>query len=516
MNTPKFNLPYEYDEQKLVKALAEHYPLKKEASVTAQLTYYDTFDWRLYNNSLELYETEKELFLKQVGNGLAQRLKITAPPVFIQDFPESTLKKQLTPVIEMRALLKLAEVRSQFTPYRVLNEDEKTVAWLVIETVTPVGPKKAENDSPMQVSAKPVRGYNEFEAVAAQLQAIGCMPTLKDTYLLALESAGRQPGDYSSKLDIQLEPQMRSDEATKILLRAMLVVMQRNEIYVKEDIDTEFLHDFRVAVRRTRSALSQIKDIFPEETTNRYKQDYATIGKLTNDLRDLDVYLLAEDSYKAMVPDVLRNDIDPLFAYLRQKRGKALETVVDGLNSKRYAAILRDWEIFLNEPPIASPRALNAAVPVIDLARDRIYKRYRRIVKAGKEILADTEDKKLHSLRIECKKLRYLMEFFASLFPAKDMARLIRQLKNLQDNLGNFNDLCVQEEYLMNIANELPLTDQQSRKTLLAVGSLVDTLHQERIRVKSEFAQTVTAFESPANRRLFKKLFAPHKKEANA
>jgi len=508
-------LPDEYDEQKLVKILAEHYPLKQEASVTENLTYYDTFDWRLYNNSLVLYESEKELFLNRVGNGPAQRVKITATPVFIQDFPEGAIKKQLAPVMEMRALLKLAQVQSQSTPYRVLNSDEKTVAWLVVETVTPSG-HKDEADISVQVSVKPVRGYAEFEAVAEQLQAIGCTPTPKDTYLLALESVGRQPGDYSSKLDVQLDPQMRADEATKTLLHAMFEVMKRNEEYVKKDIDTEFLHDFRVAVRRTRSALGQIKDVFPQETTNRYKQDFATIGKLTNDLRDLDVYLLAEDSYKAMLPDVLRNDIDPLFAYLRQKRRKALKTVINGLNAKQYATTMKDWEAFLDEPPLASPRTLNAAVSVIDLARDRIYKRYRRIVKAGQQIVTDTEGEKLHRLRIECKKLRYLLEFFAGLFPAKDMARLIKQLKKLQDNLGDFNDLCVQEAYLMNIANELPLTDRQSRQTLLAVGSLVDALHQERLNVRSQFSQTFAAFAAPANRALFKKLFAPYKKEADA
>jgi CHAD domain-containing protein len=225
--------------------------------------------------------------------------------------------------------------------------------------------------------------------------------------------------------------------------------------------------------------------------------------------------LLAEDYYRAMVPDVLRNDINPLFEYLQQKRGKALKTVVNGLNSKQYAAIMRDWENFLNAPPSDSPPAPNAEIPVIDLARNRIYRHYRRIVKTGQEMLTNTDDKKLHRLRLECKKLRYLLEFFASLFPTQDIAQLTRQLRKLQDNLGNFNDLCVQEQYLMRIAGELPLTDQQSRKTLLAVGSLVDTLHQQRLAVKNEFAQTFATFASPHNRILFKKLFAPAKKEAN-
>jgi len=62
----------------------------------------------------------------------------------------------------------------------------------------------------------------------------------------------------------------------------------------------------------------------------------------------------------------------------------------------------------------------NAAVPIIDLARKRIYKRYQRVVSDGDYILTHTQDELLHALRIECKKLRYLMEFFASLFPKKE------------------------------------------------------------------------------------------------
>jgi CHAD domain-containing protein len=345
---------------------------------------------------------------------------------------------------------------------------------------------------------------------------MGCTPTEKDIYFQALELVGKEPGDYSAKLNIQLDPQMRADVATKVILRFLLDVMKSNQAYIKEDIDTEFLHDFRVAVRRTRAALSQVRAVFPAETTARFKQDFAYIGKLSNDLRDLDVYLLAEDSYRAMLPDVLRNDISPLFGYLHQKRSNALRNVVAGLNSKKYAQILNDWEAFLAEPAVDSPTAGNAGVLIIELAQARIYKQYRRVVKDGRQILKDTQDEMLHALRIECKKLRYLLEFFATLFPADKIATLIKQLKRLQDNLGDFNDFCVQQDYLLNIAGELPLDDQKTHRTLLAIGSLIGTLDQERHRVKGEFAQTFTTFAAPANKALFKELFAAKKKEVVA
>jgi CHAD domain-containing protein len=204
----------------------------------------------------------------------------------------------------------------------------------------------------------------------------------------------------------------------------------------------------------------------------------------------------------------LRDDIDPLFDYLREKRSKALQEVISGLKSKTYKQILQDWDVFLNEPQQDSPTASNSDLPIIDLARKRIYKRYRRIVKDGNLILENTEDEMLHALRIECKKLRYLMEFFASLFLRKKINVLIEQLKKLQDNLGDFNDLCVQEEYLLNIVEELPATDQQSKKALVAIGSLIGTLDGEKKIVKDAFAETFTKYASPANKRSFRELFA--------
>jgi CHAD domain-containing protein len=301
---------------------------------------------------------------------------------------------------------------------------------------------------------------------------------------------------------------MRSDKATKAILRFLVQVMRINEANIEKDLDTEFLHDFRVAIRRTRSALGQIKYVFPTKTTDRFKKDFAFVGKLSNELRDLDVYLLYEDKYKGMVPPILRDDIDPLFDHLRKKRSKALQKVIRGLNAKKYAKILKDWETFLNKSQRDSVTASNSKLPVIDLARNRIYKKYRNVVKVGSQVLENTEDEMLHVLRIHCKKLRYLMEFFSSLFPHKKINILIGQLKKLQDNLGDFNDLCVQREYLLNIIEELPIAHQQSKKTLAAIGSLIGALDSEKQTVKGAFAKTFTDFASLANQGLFRELFA--------
>ncbi len=514
-NHLKFSLPDDYNQQQLTGALADHYVIKKERPVLKSMAIYDTFDWRLFNKSFVLYTSENKLFLRKLfKNAIIHSAAITSPPVFIWDFPDSELKERLSPVLKMRALFKLIELHSRSTAHRILNPDEKTVARLVYEEIRPARKKNASVLA-TYLWLQPVKGYTKFcQNLIKHLEEAGFAARKKeDFYFKAIQAAGKSPGSYSSKLKIQLDPAMRSDEATKIILRYLLQIMKINEANLEKDLDTEFLHDFRVASRRTRSALGQIKPVFPQNTTGRFKKDFSFVGKLSNQLRDLDVYLLKEEAFKAMLPPVLRGDIDPLFDYLRKNRSKALKHVISGFESGKYRQILQDWEAFLDEPVQDPPAAPNADLPIITLARKRIYKQYRRIVKDGSRILENTDDEKLHALRIECKELRYLMEFFSSLFPRKKNNILIAQLKTLQDNLGDFNDLCVQEKYLLNIAEGFPTTGQKHKKVRVAIGSLIGTLDREKQIIKDAFAKTFTGYASPPNKRTFSELFASKQKE---
>lgn len=506
----KYALPDNFDKKQFLDELSKHYTIRTAPVKSEIITFYDTFDWRLFNKSLILYNSGKRLFLRKLAKDeIILNADISTTPIFIWDFPEGELKQHLKPILKMRALLKLVELRTRSMLYRILDQNEKTVAGLTYEEIRPSRTNKASTLE-KNWRLRPVKGYPKYERkLSDHLQAKGFRVNKKeDVFYKALESAGKRPGSYSAKVNIKLNPGMRSDEATKVVLQFLLDVMKINAAIMEKDFDTEILHDFRVAIRRTRSALGQVKSIFPVRTTNRFKNDFAAVGKLSNELRDLDVYLLKEAHYKAMLPAVLRGDIVPLFYHLRKKRSKALSQVIRGLRSKNFVKIMQDWEAFLKKPVRNSISAGNAGLPVIDLACERIYKKYRAIVKAGNMILQKTEDEKLHALRIECKKLRYLMEFFASLYSPKKISALIEQLKKLQDNLGDFNDLCIQVEYLLDIAQELPATTRRSKNTLVSIGSLIGTLDRERKKVKGAFAKTFTGFASIENQALFRELFA--------
>ena len=296
MKTQLFGLPNGHSQNSLIEHLAPDFTVRSETTQVEQLTIYDTFDWRLYHKSLILYGSDNTLALRRLSDREAiQRAYVEAQPNFVWDLPDSDLKAELKPIIEMRALLKLADLRTSSTSYRLLNQAEKTVVRLTCEELRsssiPDGAVLAT-----YVWVKPIRGYPKHETrVINRFEELGLATVgADDGYFKALETVGKKPGTYSAKLKLKLSPDMRADEAAKVILRFLLGVIKTNETYVKQDIDTEFLHDFRVAIRRTRSALSQIRGAFPADPTERFKAGFADLGRLSNELRDLDVYLLDE------------------------------------------------------------------------------------------------------------------------------------------------------------------------------------------------------------------------------
>lgn len=518
MNMPiNFKLPVGVGRKEVEAALAGAYPYVAEPPGTMPWRLYDTFDWRLFNRSLMLCQSGTSYTLAPLAGGPSLRSDVeSGRPTFAWDFPHGDLRSALAPILQERALLELTSVTVEETTYRVLNDEQKTVARLVCcQVYAEPGSAMAPPDT--YVSVRPLRGYEEkARRLARDLDFGEAINSIDEAlYVSAMMAAGQTPSSYSSQFNVRLDPAMRADEATKAILQRLLETMRANEAGIRADIDTEFLHDYRVAVRRTRSALNQIRNVFPEETTTRFKQDFRTLGSLTSELRDLDVYLLAEADFRARLPDALRDDITSLFDLLRRRRAEALDRVIQGLADERYEQFLADWGAFLAEPGSDDTPAANADFPIINLARTRIDKQYRRIVKDGSTVLDHTEDELLHALRLECKRLRYLLEFFASLFPPGEVTSMIGQLKRLQDNLGEFTDLAVQQKFLLTIAEMLDIEAAGARRALIATGFLVESMAGRQQDVKANFAATFREFASPGHRKRFRKLIAEQKKNTS-
>ncbi len=304
-----------------------------------------------------------------------------------------------------------------------------------------------------------------------------------------------------------LDPTTRADVALKQILLGLLDRIEANEAGTRKGLDAEFLHDFRVAVRRTRSALTQIRNVLPPQTTQRFRRAFAWLQRETGPTRDLDVYLLKMPHYQKMLPPRTKGDLAPLTTLLQERQRESQLQLVQMLDSARYRNLTGRWRTFLEKPTPRRPTASRALRPIGELASARIWKVYRRICKEGQAIVSETPDAALHALRLRCKKLRYLMEFFRSMYDPKAVGGLIKALKLLQDNLGDFNDYTVQQLAMQGFA--AALEDQgASQRTSRAIGQLLDQLHRGQLAERQAFEKRFARFASARNQSTFRTLFA--------
>ena len=469
--------------------------------------YFDTFDWRLYQKGLALIQAGNAVYLQRISGGeypLVRdqiEMKQNLEGRFWWMFPEGELRDTLRDALSIRALLLRAQVRQKVCGFGVLNADEKTVVRLFLTHTS------TENGCVATLTLRSVRGYErDFENLRRRFLKMDVAHTTEDVFERVMNLAGCMPGDYSSKPNLDLNHEASGREATCEILKCLHDVMRQNEAGIRADWDTEFLHDFRVAIRRTRSALSQIKGVLPEDAVEHFKDEFRQLGRSTNRLRDLDVYLLEEETYRAMLPQSLQSGLDAVFSRLKSERRRALKDMVQVLDASEYRDLMDSWAAFLQSEQDAAPVS---HTPAIALARKFIRKRFKTVLKRGKAINDDTPDEALHDLRIDCKKLRYLLEFFASLFSKNKMDKLIGYMKKLQDNLGDFNDLSVQQQELMAYLNGVLPRSRRADRLLCAaaIGGLIARLHSQQHVVRREFASAFATFSGKKNVRLYRDLF---------
>ncbi|MFQ5660808.1 MAG: CHAD domain-containing protein [Gammaproteobacteria bacterium] len=312
------------------------------------------------------------------------------------------------------------------------------------------------------------------------------------------------------------DPFQRADVTIKQILYDLLGVMEQNEEGILQDSDPEYLHDFRVAIRRTRSLLGQIEGVLPERRITRFGRDFSWLGNITGPCRDMDVYLISFDAYQSSLPASKRGDLGPLQEYLYRHKEREHKRLTKALATKRYQKLKHDWRDFLKRPPVRVSKLPHAGRPVIHVASERIWRVYRKAIKQGRDIGPGSPAIKLHELRKTCKKLRYLNEFFQFLYPEREIRALIESLKTLQDNLGEFQDLQVQQGSLRTFALEMERETGISSETRHAMEILVFRLEQRKQRVRVNFAQRFNRFASTANHGLYRKIHACRQLQQNA
>lgn len=491
--------------------LAAEVPIVSHRAHTIERVFWDTFDGRLHGAGLVLAEAAGRLALSDARTG-AERAgaahKRGARRLLTADLPDGPLRHGLAGVIEMRALTPVARVRSRQLPLNVLDDIGKVVVRMrVEEPVALVGDRRVALAPRLHLDG--VRGYDgEFDELCALLdETLGLREAPRSVQDDAVAREGGTVGGCSSKLRIELDTSERAGVAAAVILRSLLEVIESNLPGTLADTDSEFLHDLRVAVRRTRALQRELRGVFAEQALCVFRAHFKELQRITGPTRDLDVQLLEFDELAAGLPGGAAGDVAPLRRLLEDHVVVARRGMERVLRCEATRKVLDDWSRLIDElaqyGAVAGP---DASRPVAELAAERISAVYRQMVRMGGEIGDDSPAAALHDLRKKGKELRYLLEFFASLYPSDVIKPMVATLKGLQDVLGTFQDREVQADLLRSLGDEIAVLEGGAA-ALMAMGVLVERLGVQQERARERFAAQFDAFAATSQRKLVEQTF---------
>lgn len=525
LHSAQFIVSQSIDSDAIFTLLQHEFSLHETDHTRLKCHYLDTFDWRMYqkNYVCSWYQTANKraknregiffIHEKETGNSICE-LPLSRVPKFSKDINHQAYRSMLDNILGIRALMTVAVLTVKRRQLIILDEEHKTLALLQLEQYTI--DESADDDQPAgRLIVCPVRGYPKVfkrvvQLVTEQLKLPHSREALLDEVLAV---TGKRPDTYKLTGFQELESSFSTWEAVRILLQHLFSVMQANEYGLREAIDTEFLHDYRVAVRRIRSILGQIKHVFPDKLLAYFKREFSWLGTVTTPTRDLDMYLLKFDGYIQALPDDLQQHLEMFRLFLQRHWKIEHARLCRALDSKRYQKLTSEWQKILANADMPLQREMstgsqaqetcNAAEPARIVARQRIWKLYKRILKEGGSITPQSHDEDLHELRKSCKKFRYLIEFFQDYYVGKSMKQLLKTLKQLQDNLGDFQDLCVQIEQLNGFAEQMQQEGLADTKTIMAMGVLVERLNERKTALRAEFRRQFESFIQPEKKAVF-------------
>jgi CHAD domain-containing protein len=485
-------------------------------------TWLDTFDWRLYKAGLTLqFEQARRggllVLSKADGTPQAEQRVTRWPrrPGLAEDLPPGPVRDRILVLTSPRALLPIVKAVSTVSVNRLLNADGKTVARLVEDHVTVTAPTPSTAggtttaELPPRLAVAEVRGYPGQARKAAGLLAStpGVSHASQSVFIAALTALGRHPADYTSGVEAEITATMPASVAVARLLLRLLDTVELNVDGVLRDIDTEFLHDLRVAVRRTRSAIKLLGAVLPADLAEHFKGEFKWLGDVTTPVRDLDVHLLGFDALTEQLVAASPADLEPLHAFLARRRAREFRRLAAALRGPRFRAITDDWRKALLEiRDVDGPRRRRPTAAA--LALSATGRSYRRIAAQGGTITSDSPPESLHDLRKRAKELRYLLEFFAPLHDQVAYRKVLSDLKQLQDCLGEFQDSEVQRAEIRALADAMLTERAAPAATLLAMGEIAAKLALSQAGARAEFAARFARFAGPAGQERVRVLLA--------
>jgi triphosphatase len=253
---------------------------------------------------------------------------------------------------------------------------------------------------------------------------------------------------------VELSNKMTAHQAFNVIAHSTLRHFSSNAEAVRK-LDGEAIHQMRVGLRRMRAAISLFDAILPASSSGKVKTELRWLTRELGPAREIDVFVKEQVKPLGRTNGPKRG-IHAIEKQFFARHRQAFRRARNALETPRYRKLLIDVCEWLEM------RTLNAnaksETSIGKFAAEAMHHRIRKARRQGRH-LAGLSAVERHKLRIKIKKIRYAVDFFRNLYPAKAQAgleRLSGQLKKIQDALGALNDFIAHREIAVEAALHAP------------------------------------------------------------
>jgi CHAD domain-containing protein len=358
------------------------------------------------------------------------------------DWPASPARELMIRLSEGRAVMELFSLRQQRVR-RAVEHRGRSVGVLALDTVEMDvgGDRTVAHEVEIELTASGV--IDDLRAVSAELEAHKLSAQTKSKFERVLAKLAEvSPATTNKKKTPGVHADEPMAEAGRKILRFHFLRMLANEDGTRKGKDIEALHDMRVATRRQRAIFRIAAPYFKRKAVRPFRDELRTLAGHLGAVRDLDVLIEAAERYQSGSAVDLSKTLEPLLDEWRKRRNVAREELVAYLEGDSYRAFTKRYKAFLSSPGtgVKNPAPGDSVSPYLvrHVLPGEIWGHYGR-VRAYETMVPLASVETIHALRIEGKRLRYLLEFFSEVLSAS-VAEAIEALVAMQDHAGELHD----------------------------------------------------------------------------
>ncbi len=424
--------------------------------------YYDTPDLRLLDLGVALrVRNDGEGFVQTIKadsrfeNGLSNPIEVEAavasPEPDLKRISDKGLRRKVAGALSGSTLTRAFETVVTRISYKLESDGS------LVELALDRGEARAKRrkDPIREAELELVRGEPKVllgiaqELFAGRAVHLSPMSKAERGYRLLLKMPKARPEVAPAKArPVNIESGQTRGAAFAGIFRSARDQIIDNRTVVLETEIAEGAHQLRVGLTRLRAAHRALKPLLDTPSFHQLEDDARTVARNVGELRDADV--LIEDIYAPIagaVPD--QQGFDALLRALQAHRAAKQDLARQCLQSEQWSRLLLSLVLW---PAMLEAEASLQQQSIEDYAKHALKRRWKKVSKCGRAI-AQLNPEEKHKMRRSLKKLRYMTEFFAPLFPGKEVKPFVKQLKTLQDIFGYVNDVRMAEQ-LRTIAAE--------------------------------------------------------------